>query len=387
MLTSDHLDRVAPLQATLAAVKAKFPELGITRLARQTDLDIIGIPCWAAFRPAANALAVNQGKGLSDDAAKVSAAMEAAEFAIAEHPRVATIRASAADLELEGPDWFNPSRSLPLGAPLAIDQAIEWVSGSALFERRETLVPLDLVRLGHATDLPGICQSTNGLASGNTPAEAIFHGLCELIERDAETHWSILPQAERMALCFDPSVLNDPVVDDLCARFAAAGVPLRLFDLTTDIAVPTFMALAGDGRGSRLELMAGYGTHPSPVRAAVKAITEVAQGRVTVIASARDDIALQDYADRADPGLSELAMADPVHHPQSGTYLSASVDGLLNHIGQALLDAGIDDVTSVSLGSDDLGFSVVRVLCDDLEDRGPNAHWRPGHRALHALGF
>jgi len=387
VLSSDHLDRAVPLQATLATVKAKFPELGITRLARQTDLDVIGIPCWAAFRPAANALAVNQGKGLSDDAAKVSAAMEAAEFAIAEAPRVPTIRASADDLDAEGKAWFDPSRSLPLGEALDASREIDWVRGSALFENREVLVPLDLVRLGCATDLKGICQSTNGLASGNTAAEAIFHGLCELIERDAETAWSLLPQAERMALCFDPAALDDPVIDDLCARFAKASIPLRLFDLTTDIAVPTFMALAGDGTGNRLQLMAGYGTHPSPVRAAVKAITEVAQGRVTVIASARDDIALGDYSDAAHPELRELATARPTHQPAAGLAGPASVEALLNHLGQSLLACGIDDVTCVSLGSDDLGFSVVRTLCDSLEDRGPNVHWRPGHRALSVLGF
>jgi YcaO-like protein with predicted kinase domain len=384
---SDHLDRVAPLQATLAAVKARFPELGITRLAKQTDLDVIGIPCWAAFRPAARALAVNQGKGLSDDAAKVSAAMEAAEFAIAEAPRTPTFRASAAELDLRGEGWFDPARSLPLGERLARDTEISWVTGSALFENRQVHVPLDIVRLGRATDFPGICQSTNGLASGNTPAEAIFHGLCELIERDAETCWALLPESRRLELCFDPTLLNDPVVDDLCERFARAGVPLRLFDLTVDIAVPTFMALAGDGTGSRIELMAGYGTHPSPVRAAVKAITEVAQGRVTVIASARDDIALGDYAEPPDATLRALASATPRHTPATGVAGTATVETLLNHVGQALLAADIDDVICVPLGSDDLGFSVVRVLCDSLEDRGPNAHWRPGYRALEILGY
>lgn len=387
MLSSDHPDRTAPLQATLAAVKAKFPELGITRLAKQTDLDVIGIPCWAAFRPAANALAVNQGKGLTDDAARVSAAMEAAEFAIAESPRVETLRASATELDSQGRDWLDPSRSLPLGEALDPDREVDWVRGSALFENREVLVPLDLIRLGRATDLSGICQSTNGLASGNTPAEAIFHGLCELIERDAETQWSLLPQAERMSLCFDPAHLADPVIDDLCARFVKAGIPLRLFDLTTDIAVPTFLALAGDGQGSRLDLMAGYGTHPSPARAAIKAITEAAQSRVTVIASARDDIALGDYSNRAEPELRELATASPNHRPAASRVGPADVNTLLSHVGQMLLAADIDDVTCVPLGSNDLGFSVIRVLCDSLEDRGPNAHWRPGYRALSALGF
>jgi ribosomal protein S12 methylthiotransferase accessory factor len=53
-----------------------FRDLGITRVARQTGLDCIGIPCFAAIRPNAATLAVNQGKGTDDDAAEASAVME-----------------------------------------------------------------------------------------------------------------------------------------------------------------------------------------------------------------------------------------------------------------------------------------------------------------------
>ncbi|HEY9009478.1 MAG TPA: hypothetical protein VIN06_00525, partial [Devosia sp.] len=58
-------------------------DFGITRLARQTGLDAIGIPCFAAIRPNSKTLSVNMGKGIDDDAAMASAIMEAVEYAIA----------------------------------------------------------------------------------------------------------------------------------------------------------------------------------------------------------------------------------------------------------------------------------------------------------------
>ena len=137
--------------------------------------------------------------------------------------------------------WFDPSRLLRFGA-LHLAKPINWVAGRGLFSGRPVLIPRDVVRLdGRAPDLPGVSQGTNGLASGNTTEEAQFHGVCELIERDATTLWSLLPPAQQRRRAALP--LANGFVDDLAQRIRAAGLQLALFDLTSDIAVPTILAL------------------------------------------------------------------------------------------------------------------------------------------------
>ncbi|WP_404829632.1 MULTISPECIES: YcaO-like family protein [Streptomyces] len=65
---------------------------------------------------------------------------------------------------------------------------LDWIPARPVADGAETLVPEHAVRLGRTVHndwrlhLPS--ASTNGLASGNTRAEAIVHGPCEVIERD-----------------------------------------------------------------------------------------------------------------------------------------------------------------------------------------------------------
>src|SRR5262249_53062006 len=82
--TAGYGDRRMPPAQTVERMRPHMLSFGITRLARQTGLDRIGIPCWAAFRPNALTLSNSQGKGLDDMSASASALMEAVEFSIAE---------------------------------------------------------------------------------------------------------------------------------------------------------------------------------------------------------------------------------------------------------------------------------------------------------------
>jgi ribosomal protein S12 methylthiotransferase accessory factor len=367
-------------------MRPHFARLGITRIARQTGLDVLGIPCFAATRPNSKSLAANQGKGITDDLAMASAVMEAAEYAVAENPSVRVVLATLDDLAAGMQRAFVPARLLPMGTTIGRRQTLRWVEGRCLSSREMVMVPLDVVRHnGVAVDLPGVCQVTNGLASGNTNAEAVFHGLCELVERDAATMWSLMEADRRLSRCIDPESLEDPVVDDMVGRFANAGLVLRLFDQTSDVGVPTILAVCGPSEqrfAKHYDIAVGSGTHPDPVRAALRAITEAAQTRVTAIAGARDDHVPGRYRRPASDAAFELLTATPRpigHHDHPETNDAAE---LTAHVLQALADAGCDDVVVVELGGGDLDFSVVRVLSALLEDRGPNANWRPGPRAL-----
>ncbi|MFD1253746.1 YcaO-like family protein [Devosia equisanguinis] len=376
-------DRVCSPEQTLATIGPHLGRYGITRLARQTSLDLLGIPVFAAIRPNAMTLATSQGKGLTDAAAKASAAMEALEYAIAERPECPMRIAAAEELQAAGFALHLSTATLPLGATFPLDRPITWLEGSSLFGGETVLVPLDLVALrGAASDLPGICQHTNGLASGNSVEEALFHGLCELVERDAGSFWALMPLADRDNRRLDPAVFGDPEVKRLAKAVADAGLVLRLYDQTSDLAIPTIMAEigpAGTHASQRHQLSSGSGTHPVAARAALRAITEAAQSRVTAIAAARDDMPPELYAGMA---LQPEQGDRPTRAAPAGLTLGTPLAELLDHMLQTLFAHGIDRLIAVPLGGEVAGVAVMKILSDQLEDVGVNLHWRPGPRAL-----
>src|SRR5205085_2196053 len=70
-----------------------------------------------------------------------------------------------------------------------------WCKGFDLLNGENVLVPYELVHTDYTIPLPPghgcFSANSNGLASGNTPSEAISQGICEVIERDAATLWKL----------------------------------------------------------------------------------------------------------------------------------------------------------------------------------------------------
>ena len=66
----------------------------VARIAELTGLDTIGIPVFAAIRPMGRSLSTQQGKGITSEAARVSALMESLETWTAEHLALPVVRGS-----------------------------------------------------------------------------------------------------------------------------------------------------------------------------------------------------------------------------------------------------------------------------------------------------
>ena len=369
-------------------------DFGITRVGRVTGLDRIGIPTFIAVRPNGRSFSVTQGKGLDDDAAEASAIMEAVEQAIAEKPDVPTVSASVTDLQEAGEPFIRPARFMKPDATLDPTQAIDWIAGWDLIGEKQTWVPFDVVILDFAENSPRaphpFYQSSDGLASGNLLLEAILHGLYERVERDSATLWSYRSVDEITERCIDPEVFADAEMSDLAAQIAAAGVRLRIFDITSDLGIPTFFALvadeATDGQGRRLDVCRGSGCHPLPVRAAIRAVTEAAQSRLTGISAARDDFGPDLYAAKLDPRLTKLMAAHPGHlgvDPSTGSLFEAG-DQLRDAV-ECFRRNGIRSAVAVPLGGEPFGIAVVKMIIPDLEDPPDIPHRVLGRRALNAM--
>lgn len=385
--------RICEPADTVRRLEPHWPLWGITRLARQTGLDRIGIPVWAAMRPNSRSLAVTQGKGADDASAMASALMEAVEYAIAERPEADTILASPNELRAAGEPLFEPSRAMPQGASLPPDEPIRWLPGRQLCRADPVWIPLEAVRLDHTQAVfGGMSRSSNGLASGNNEAEALLHAACELVERDATTLFSLRARGTISAAVLEPAALRSDPLDALAARITQAGFHLKLFGLTTDIAIPVVQALIWDATRPvvhQLDVAGGTGCHPFAAHAAVRAVTEAAQTRITNIAGARDDLDPAEYREPLRRDLPSLlampAPPSPRRAPADLAPAATTPDELLAAVTNRLRTAGLSELPFAVLGGAGQGLCVVKVFAPDLEDRPANQNWRPGPRATSAM--
>jgi YcaO-like protein with predicted kinase domain len=365
----------------MALLRPLLGSYGITRLADQTRLDIIGIPCWAAIRPNSRTLAVNQGKGVDDETAWVSAAMEAIEFSVAESPNSPQIRASIDDLVADRMEFFIPRSKLPTRTTIPPDLVITWSEGRDLASGACMLVPLDAVALSGDTggSLP-FAQSSNGLAAGLTEEEAIFHALCELGERDSSTLWSLSGSKHRSASAIAIQEIASEEFSDMAAKIRSAHLELRLFDLTSETGLPTVMAFISS-RVPHLyfDVASGVCSHPVAWRAALGATAEAAQTRVSNISGSRDDIRPQEYSDVLPASIRELLTDSG--RPKRGLPSSLEDDAFMHWLTKAT-NSGRLVAVPLSTSSD---IHVIKVIGDGLEDRSTNVHWRPGQRAVRAI--
>jgi len=375
--------------ALLRDLITKFSLLGITRLASQTGLDRTGIPCYAAIRPNSLTIASHQGKGIDDTGAKLSAIMEAAEYAVAEAPETRVRVLSVAEARAAGLETLDVASLLPQGFALDPDLPIRWIEGEELSTGAPVLVPYDAVALGPPPiDLPAISQSTNGLAAGAGMDGALLHALCELIERDAVCLWGFKSDAAALASAVAPEMFGDRGVGELVGRIQRAGYRINLFDLTTNTGVPVVYAVMFPAHGAdrHFDAASGAACHPVAAVAAAKAIVEAAQTHITNIAGARDDIVDAEY----DAGLSRsirvLTEARPGGRPAPAGFARDETPAeLLRFVQQGLRRAGLGRIVAVRLGSERLGIEVVKAFVPGLEDRLTNRHWRPGPRAASAM--
>lgn len=378
--------------ALLRDLSLHFAGLGITRLARQTGLDRLGIPCYAAIRPNSATLATHQGKGIDDISAQISAVMEAAEYAIAEAPQTPQRTLSMAEARAGGFELLDVTHLLPRGALIDDAMPVRWVEGFRLATGAPVLAPYDAVVLGTPPrDFPGLSQSTNGIAAGTRLAGAILHGLCEVIERDAVCLWSYKPDAAAQATALSPAAFADPAVDALAERIARAGYQLRLFDQTSNIGVPVIYAalFPADGADRHFDLTTGASCHPVAAVAAHRAIVEAAQTRITNIAGARDDIVDDEYDQQLGRSIAVLTEAVPTSRPApTGLSADSSEAELIAALEAGLAKAGLKRVVVIPLGGEQFGIDVAKIYVPGLEDRLTNSNWRPGSRATAAmLGF
>ena len=371
--------RSVPAADLLPAAHAAGAEAGVTRLADITRLDRLGLPVWQAIRPMSRALSVHQGKGATDDDARLGALLEAVESDAAERfdEDGPTCRFAALPERHRAPRFedFSADRDRPPDS----SEAVRWteaqrLGGGSLF------LPLDLVSLDLTRAVPSrFGRTSNGVATGATRDEAILAALHELVERDALAEWKAGGgPIERMEDAVDGDGIALAWFQAWRARLDAARIHLAIHHLPAVTGSPMFVCELNDfGKdGDVYGATVGFGCHADPELALFRGLSEALQARLTMIAGARDDLEHELYV--RPPGRAPgPAYALPLPPGRTGKSYAAIAPGPVGvaAMTEALSAAGYPDSAIVDLAKP-AGLFVVRVFVCGL---GANRRrrWRP----------
>ncbi|HYL81775.1 MAG TPA: YcaO-like family protein, partial [Candidatus Acidoferrum sp.] len=288
--------RLLAPEETAARVHRLMPVMGITRVGNVTGLDRIGIPVVMVCRPNSRSLAVSQGKGLDLALARASGLMESVETYHAEHISLPLKLASYEELRYT--HRVADVAALPriTGSLFHPNLQILWIEGHDLIEDESVWIPYELVHTNYTHPFPTgsgcFTMTTTGLASGNHILEAISHGICEVVERDATTLWHVMDQEARQEIRIDLDTVDESTCREILGKFERAGVSVAVWDITSDAGIPAFLSASIDRREDRLPALyasLGAGCHPARHIALLRALTETAQSRLTYITGSRDD--------------------------------------------------------------------------------------------------
>jgi len=408
-LTGKLSSRIKPVEETIKTILPVSSNIGITRLADITNMDILGIPNFSAVLPGTeDYIWVYSGKGPTRMDAKASALMESIErySSLPSGNRNKMIQGSYKEVSKVS-KILHPSNVVePMILEYDDEMIMDFLSGYDLVNNDRILIPAPLALFRYSPKPPAInpfaYHHTNGLASGNVLEEAICHSLCELIERDAaslaELNASALPYNFLRTMTkylSDNGLEIDPVdgtefVDDdskypdvdisnidfkpisnLVKKFNDAKIPLIIKDITSPIGVPTFNASSIEWITEDYGYLAeGHGTHPDARIALLRAITEVSQTRAANIQGARDDLRKISYGNSNSDEKKTwqfMKSKNTIQFSEIKSFIHDDILDDINFILSRLVSNGLKQVIVVDLTNPQLMIPVVRTIVPGLE--------------------
>ena len=250
-----------------------------------------------------------------------------------------------------------------------------WVPGHNLIKDEPVLVPACFVLLEwNIEDDDGRKLfgggSSNGLASGNTMEEAVFMGVTEVLERDAQFNdmrtLDLRNFIGHTAVTVEDA--SNPYLNDLCKGEVGARSLVLTHENSAGIDLATFSSLLFYRIGDMYDVVVSGGTHLDPEYALLRAVTEFVQA-AGVFQSHLAGERVVDELPLSTPGC-ELVVPNSKPHrsvsldrfPDRST--SDVCDDLKLLLGE--LESRGYDVIAVNLTHPKLGVPVVRIIIPGL---------------------
>jgi ribosomal protein S12 methylthiotransferase accessory factor len=256
------------------------------------------------------------------------------------------------------------SHETQMAPPFDPSARIEWSPVWSLRDGRFKHIPTSQLYFFYSGPAAFHADS-NGCAAGNTLEEAIVQGFLELVERDAYAIWwyNRLRRAE-----VDLSHFNDSYVRDLQAQLAETGRRLWVLDVTSDLGIPTYVAILHWMQNGLENIEFGSGAHFDPRIAMLRTLTELNQFlSIGLMGGGTGEKSSLD-------GVTPLRLADHPYLTPNGTVQPSSgwTAGPLDNTRQQV-DACVDiarqaglDFLVLNQTRPDVGVPVVRVIVPGL---------------------
>jgi oxazoline/thiazoline synthase len=164
----------------------------------------------------------------------------------------------------------TPEGEQAISNPIDPDEKIEWSPVWSLRDKKFRHLPTGLLYFFY----PGSHTDSNGCAAGNTREEAIVQGFLELVERDAYAIWwyNRLQRSE-----VDLSEFDDAYIRDIQTQFTDFGRKIWVLDITSDLGVPTYVAMMHWLQEGKENIEFGSGSHFDRRIALLRSLTELSQ--------------------------------------------------------------------------------------------------------------
>ena len=195
---------------------------------------------------------------------------------------------------------------------------------------------------------------------------------------------------QRAGCVLDLASIDDPDCLALLRKYEAAGIAVRVWDITSDIGIAAFLCEIRDVTWDYPLLPSrfhGSGCHSDRGIALSRALTEAAQTRLTYIAGIRDDLSPAEYEAPPHDDIRN-ALLDALAREMPGRSFAAAssfaADDLTEDLRWALAQlekVGIERVVAIDLTRPEFDIPVVRLVIPGLEWDPHHPNYQPGKRA------
>lgn len=371
-LFNETIPQLSP-KNTLKKLQKLLPKIGVTRLSNVTYLDhFYGVYVINCIRPNSQNLSISQGKGITVNLAHISAIMECMEAYHIENPPPCNFLGSFE--KCASHNLINPTLLYTTEYRAQLEKIeFNWAEVENLFDNKKYFIPASLTKIN--TCFPDLDYlffnvSSNGLAAGNSKEEAIFHAICEIIERDALVKWQAKNNQSKNATSIAPATVKDfnlKFIDNLYRR----GLTLQIWEIISDIGIPAYhVAIIDDINLRGLNIFTGTGAHLSKSIALFRAISEAIQGRLTYIAGIRDDIVEEYYKNMRLNTHKFLPQKPQIPSKNYQDSISLPVDGVgsnLNRLLNMLLEKNYHQILLMDHTKPELSIPVVQIFIPGMK--------------------
>lgn len=173
-------------------------------------------------------------------------------------------------------EQWNASGLLPawVPEPFDVNAEIEWSPVWSLACDQLRYVPTAYCYYGYSRKYNAwfARADSNGCAAGQSKEEAILQGFLELVERDGVALWWY-NRLKKPAV--DLASFSEPYFQELQAYYQVLHRDLWVLDVTSDLNIPTFVAVSRRNDQKIEDIIFGFGAYLDPQIAILRALTEL----------------------------------------------------------------------------------------------------------------